>query len=90
MLINISGIKGEEGTGYEASENKGPFECGNCEYFRGSNSTCGQKVMVAKAKQSDLIDGRRSVDPKGCCEFVDRLGEKKDDGKFDIKRATWI
>jgi hypothetical protein len=93
MLINISGIKGEPGTGYEDGKDKGEFECRNCSFYRLSNSSCGQKEMIEKSKQPVTLDGRRSVDPEGCCEFVDRVGlpeSDEDEGKFDIKNATWI
>jgi hypothetical protein len=49
--------------------------------------------MIAQAKKSGikLEGGRRPVDPEGCCEFVDRVGhEDEDEGKFDIKNASWI
>jgi hypothetical protein len=93
MLINIKAIKGEEGTGYEPSVVKGKdlgeFECENCHFFK--DGTCGQPDMVAHAKPSDLKNGRRVVDPEGCCEFVDRVGKTDtDENKFDIKNATWI
>lgn len=72
-FIDASKVKGEKFTGYEPPANKGPFECGNCEYFRPGNSTCGQETMVAKSQQP-LIDGRRKVEPGGCCEYVERVG----------------
>jgi hypothetical protein len=75
MLINISAIKGEAGTGYEAENGKGEFECKNCHFYRPENSSCGQKEMVEKSKQPRTSDGRVKVDPEGCCEFVDRVGK---------------
>jgi len=91
MLINISDIKGEPGTGFEKEDGKGEFECGNCSFYRSSNSSCGHKEMIEKSKQPMTSDGRRSVDPEGCCEFVDRVGlPEADEDKFDIKNATWI
>lgn len=74
--INVSSIKGEAGTGYEPPKDKGEFSCRNCEYFRPSNSSCGQKDMLEKSKQP-RIDGRVKVDPKGCCEYVERTGKHK-------------
>jgi len=80
MLINIKEIKGEEGTGFEPrivdGVDKGPFECGNCEYFKAENSSCGQKEMIARSKQPLTEDGRREVKAADCCEFVDRVGKK--------------
>lgn len=72
--IDISEVKGEPGTGYEDGAGKGPFACNNCEYFRSVDNSCGQKDMITKSKQS-RVDGRVKVDPLGCCEYVDRLGE---------------
>lgn len=75
MEINQSAIHGEPQTGYEGPE-KGPFECANCEYFRKSDNSCGQKDMMAHSKRAKLKDGRVKVEPKGCCEFVSRIGQK--------------
>lgn len=74
------GIKGEPFTGYENPDGKGPFQCGNCHYYRPSNSTCGQETMVAKSHQP-LVDGRRRVELAGCCEFVERIGSNPSDRK---------
>jgi len=73
--INQFSIKGEKGTGYEDPDGKGPFSCENCEYFK--NNSCGQKDMVAKSKRPKTKDGRVEVDPKGCCEYVERTGRIK-------------
>lgn len=35
-------IKVEKGTGFEKRGTKGPFECGNCDYFE--NGLCHQKT----------------------------------------------
>ena len=73
-MINESAIRGEANTGYEGPQGKGEFSCRNCEYFRSSNNSCGQKDMLAKSQRPRTDDGRISVDPKGCCEYVDRVG----------------
>lgn len=77
--INAFAIKGEKGTGYEASNGLGEFECENCEYFKKSNSSCGQKDMKEKSKLPRTSDGRVKVDPEGCCEYVERVGRKDED-----------
>ncbi len=71
--INQFAIKGEPGTGFEERGNKGPFECGNCEYFK-SNS-CGQKDMMAKSKRTKLPNGRIKVGTDDCCEYIQRVGK---------------
>jgi hypothetical protein len=71
-LIDQSAIKGEEGTGFEKRANKGPFECGNCEYFDSINGACEQSDMMKKSKQPRLSDGRPSVAWDDCCEFLSR------------------
>lgn len=78
-FVRQSAIKGEPGTGYESPEGKGPFECGNCEYFDVSDSGCDQKDMKAKSKRKRLPDGRVLVEEEGCCEYVDRVGREDDD-----------
>jgi hypothetical protein len=98
MLINVKDIHGEEGTGFEPrvvnGVDKGPFECGNCSFFK--NNSCGQSEMIARGKKQGLAltkDGRRPVEEPDCCEFVDRTGkhfESDHDNKFDIKHATWL
>lgn len=74
-LVHIirSSIKGEPGTGFEERGAKGPFECGNCEYFR--NDSCGQKDMMEKSKHKKLPNGRIVVDAKDCCEYIERVGK---------------
>jgi hypothetical protein len=74
VFINVAGIKGEPYTGYENPEGKGPFACDNCHYWR--NDGCSQKDMKRHSRQPKLRDGRVKVDPKGCCEFVDRIGKR--------------
>lgn len=89
MLINIKGIKGERGTGYEPrivdGKDLGEFECENCKYFDPENNSCGKKEMIQRARAQGIklvegkgelgTKGRRPVDPQGCCEFVVRIGK---------------
>lgn len=77
--LNVSAIKGERGTGYEKFDNKGPFECGNCEYFRASDNSCGQKDMMKFSKQPRLRSGRVVVEERACCEYVERKDPSKED-----------
>ena len=71
VSIDAAEVHGEKYTGYEGPEDKGPFECGNCNYFR--SGTCGQKTMMAKSTLPKK-DGRVKVEAKGCCEYVERKG----------------
>lgn len=75
MLINIEAIKGEKGTGFEVRGSKGPFECGNCEYFRAGENSCGQKDMMEYSKQPKLPNGRIVVGAEDCCEYIERIGK---------------
>lgn len=75
-FINIEAIKGEPGTGFEKRGGKGPFECGNCEYFKSGNS-CHQKDMMKLSKQPRHKDGSVVVDAPDCCEYVERVGEEE-------------
>ncbi len=68
-------IKGEAETGFEKRGRKGPFECGNCEYFERGDS-CHQETMMAKSKEPRHTDGSVVVAAEDCCEFVDRKGSK--------------
>ena len=72
--INVKALQGEEGTGFEKRGNKGPFECGNCEYATGNNA-CRQPDMMRLSKQSKWPDGTIVIDPKDCCEYVERIGK---------------
>jgi hypothetical protein len=75
-LVDQSAIKGEKGTGYESRGTKGPFQCSNCEYFSGKGgNTCGEKNMLKMSKQPKVNSGRVIVDPKGCCEYIERIGK---------------
>lgn len=69
-MINESEVKGEESTGYEGPDDKGPFACHNCEYYR--QFSCGQKTMMQLSKLPRVNDGRVQVSPLGCCEYVSR------------------
>lgn len=73
-MINEAEIQGEPGTGFEKRGGKGPFECGNCEYFDGSS--CGQDDMMKLSKQPRTESGRVQVSTGDCCEYVERRGEK--------------
>jgi len=77
-FINVSALKGEEGTGFEKRGNKGPFECGNCEYFsmrNGSPGACNQIDMMQRSKQPKWPDGTIVVDSRDCCEYIERIGK---------------
>lgn len=75
VQMNQSAIKGEAGTGFEKRSQKGPFECGNCEYFSGAAGACDQWDMKAKSKQPRLDDGRVVVAFDDCCEYIERMGK---------------
>jgi hypothetical protein len=72
--INQFAIKGEPGTGFEERGDKGPFECGNCEYFK--NNSCGQKDMMSKSTRKKLPNGRIKVATYDCCEYIERVGKE--------------
>ena len=76
VSINLSAIRGEPGTGFEKAGDLGEFECGNCEYFDPKAHACSQKDMKKLSKQPRLKDGRVSVDPEDCCEYVERIGRE--------------
>lgn len=86
-LLDVSEIKGEKGTGFEPrlvnGVDKGPFECGNCEYFDERLGACGQKDMIKRSKRPRHKDGRPVVGGRDCCEFVDRIGRKDEDDDSD-------
>lgn len=87
MEIDQSAVKGEPGTGYEGPD-KGPFACHNCEYFRMTNSSCGQELMVARSMQPPAGNGRVKVDSHGCCEYVERVGGRKGNDTYrNFKQA---
>lgn len=73
--IDVSAIKGEAGTGFEKRGDKGPFECGSCEYFTGHS--CREKNMRRMSKQPRLPDGTVKVDEDDCCEYIERKKETK-------------
>ena len=66
--INAFAIKGQKGTGYQGAD-EGPFACKNCEYFKASSSSCGQKDMMEKSTNPKVDGGRRKVDGEGCCVY---------------------
>jgi hypothetical protein len=72
--LPILGYKGENGTGFEKRINKGPFECGNCSYFNGTNA-CNEEHMLAHSKQPRWPDGTIQVEGPDCCEYVERVGK---------------
>lgn len=74
-FINVSAIKGEKGTGFEKKDDKGPFECGNCEYFH--EGGCHQKDMREKSREPKKSNGDIEVGAGDCCEYIDRLGDRK-------------
>lgn len=75
ITIDSSEVKGEPGTGYEGPDGKGPFNCGNCEYFK--NGSCGQKTMMERSKLPKTENGRVQVNAEGCCEYVSRVSKAK-------------
>ena len=80
MDIEQSAVKGEAGTGFEKRGSKGPFECGNCEYFKDGH--CGNKIMMARSKQPKDSAGHVEVDAGDCCEYVERIGGKSEGPKW--------
>lgn len=64
-----SAIKGEPGTGYESGD-RGPFACHNCQHFAGGY--CNQAEMKKLSKLPRNGKGNVKVDPKGCCEYIQR------------------
>jgi hypothetical protein len=76
--LDVFDIQGESGTGFEKAGKLGEFECGNCHYFDPAEGACDQSTMMAVSKQPRLADGRVSVGPEDCCEYVKRVGEGRD------------
>ena len=81
-LVHSSKIHGEPKTGFEKRGKKGPFECGNCQFFRADgpgkdSGSCGQEDMMKDSEYPKRKDGRVIVDDVDCCEFVDRIGKTK-------------
>jgi len=64
-----SQVKGEPGTGFEKRGKGGPFECGNCEYFK--SGSCHQPTMGKVSKQPRK-DGYPQVGEHDCCEYIER------------------
>lgn len=75
LQIDSSKVKGEPGTGYEAEDGRGPFNCENCNYF--ADGACRQETMKKVSRQPRTADGLVKVDPKGCCEYVERRASKR-------------
>lgn len=73
MEIDQAAVQGEPGTGYENPEGKGLFQCANCAYFQ--SGYCHQRTMMARSKQAKNAAGQVKVDPKGCCEYIERSGD---------------
>ena len=73
--INVSALKGEDRTGFEKRGNKGPFECGNCEYFIRGEHACNQEDMKKYSKQPKWPNGTVVVDATDCCEYIERTGK---------------
>lgn len=73
-MLDVKAIKGEANTGFEKRGDKGPFECGNCEYFDGKS--CGQKDMMKFSQQPRVAGNRVQVAAEDCCEFIERKGGK--------------
>ena len=65
-------IHGETHTGFEKVGDKGPFRCGNCEYFK--DDECRQSDMVKYSKQPRK-NGNVIVDAADCCEHINRKGK---------------
>lgn len=87
-MINSKAVKGEEGTGFEERGELGLFECGNCEYFNGSD-VCNQEDMMKVSKRARHEDGTVVVGPLDCCEYVDRTGKIQSDRSY-LVRLTQI
>lgn len=72
MKVVQSEVHGERGTGFEKAGDKGPFECGNCGFYRDG---CTQPTMKSVSRQPRLRNGNVDVDEHDCCEYVDRKGD---------------
>ena len=79
VVLDVFAVQGETGTGFEKAANLGEFECENCLYFDAAAGACNQETMKALSKQPRLADGRVSVGPEDCCEYVKRMGKKDND-----------
>ena len=83
VVLDVFAVQGETGTGFEKAANLGEFECENCLYFDAAAGACNQETMKALSKQPRLADGRVSVGPEDCCEYVKRVGRKETDKDED-------
>lgn len=70
--VDQSAIKGEPGTGFEKRGDKGPFQCGNCHFFRAG--FCDNKIMRQRSRQPKNAEGYVKVGAQDCCEYVTRIG----------------
>ena len=69
MNIVSSQVRGEDGTGFEKRGDRGPFECGNCTYFK--DGTCHQSTMTEHSKQPRKGE-YPIVKAEDCCEYISR------------------
>jgi hypothetical protein len=80
MMVNERHIEGEPNTGFEREEGKGPFDCGNCQYFHpllGGMGGCSQTEMMIYSREPRLPESHRVlVHERDCCEYVERVGRK--------------
>lgn len=74
LAVDKSKIKGEPGTGYESPlASSRDFHCEDCIYFRAVDSGCSQNDMMLKSARTRLPDGCVLVEPRACCEYIDRI-----------------
>lgn len=85
MDIDQAAVKGEPGTGFEERGDKGPFECGNCGYFR--EGLCHQKIMMARSTRPKNAQGLVQVGSADCCEYVERIGSSTKARKHWVMNA---
>jgi len=71
VQVTQSAIKGEQFTGFEKRAGKGPFECGNCTYFKNGDA-CTQKIMKERSKEPRHRNGDVKVAAEDCCEYIER------------------
>jgi hypothetical protein len=69
IAINSSEVRGEDGTGFEKRGDRGPFQCGNCNYFE--DGTCHQRTMMKVSKQPKEGEYPK-VAAEDCCEYISR------------------
>ncbi len=80
-VIEGAALNGDPGTGFEPrvinGVDMGPFECGNCRFFNGTNA-CNQETMMAVSTRPRHPDGTVEVFAPDCCEYVARTGKAVD------------